>query len=195
MIRVGLLGGIGSGKTFISKLFKYPTFNADNEVRLIYKNSRECFLKLKKKLPKFINTYPIKKTELINAISFNNKNLKKISSVVHPIVRKKMRIFLYKNKKSKMVILDVPLLIENKLNKKDDVLIFINSKQNIILKRLRKRNNFDKNILKNLKNNQYNLLKKRKLADYIIDNNHSLNIMRKKIKLLKRRILYERNST
>ena len=93
-----------------------------------------------------------------------------------------------------MVILDVPLLIENKLNKKGDVLIFINSKQNKILKRLRKRNNFDKNILKNLKNNQYNLLKKRKLADYIIDNNHSLNIMRKKIKLLKRRILYERNS-
>ena len=62
MIRVALLGGIGSGKTFISKLFKYPTFNADNEVRSIYKNSRECFLKLKKKLPKFINTYPIKKT-------------------------------------------------------------------------------------------------------------------------------------
>jgi len=195
MIRVGLLGGIGSGKTFISKLFKYPIFNADNEVKLIYKNSRECFLKLKKKLPKFIKTYPIKKRELIQAINSNKNNLRKISSVVHPIVGKRMKIFLDKNKKSKMVILDIPLLIENKINKKDDVLIFIESNQNKILKRLRKRNNFNKKLLKNLKNNQDKLLKKRKLADYIVDNNHSLNIMTKKIKLLKKKILYERNST
>ena len=64
MIRVGIVGGIGSGKSFISKLFGYPVFNADNEVKLIYKNNRKCFYKLKKKLPKFIKKFPIKKMNL-----------------------------------------------------------------------------------------------------------------------------------
>ena len=74
-------------------------------------------------------------------------------------------------------------------------MLFIKSNKKNILKRLEKRANFDINILKNLKNNQVDLLKKRKLANYIIDNNFPQNIMRKKIKLLKNKILYERNNT
>ena len=48
MIRIGVIGGIGSGKSFIAKIFKYPVFNADKEVNLIYRNNKECFKKLKK---------------------------------------------------------------------------------------------------------------------------------------------------
>ena len=54
MIRIGVIGGIGSGKSFISKLFKSPVFNADREVEFLYKNNLECFKKLKKKLPRFV---------------------------------------------------------------------------------------------------------------------------------------------
>ena len=90
MIRVGIIGGIGSGKSFISKLFEYPVFNADDEVKYIYRKNKECFNKLKKKLPKFIKKFPIKKKELISSISSNKKNLKIIYSVVHPLVRKNM---------------------------------------------------------------------------------------------------------
>ena len=195
MIRVALLGNIGSGKSFISKLFKFPVFNADNEVKKIYKNDRECFRKFKKKLPNFISTFPIKKKEVIKAINSNKNNLKKISSIIHPIVRKKMENFLNKNKKSKIVVLDIPLLIENKINKKGDVLVFVSSSKNNILRRLKKRPLFNKEILKTLKKNQSLLIKKRKLADYIVDNNYPPNIMKNKIKLIKRKILNERNST
>ena len=195
MIRVALLGNIGSGKSFISKLFKFPAFNADNEVKKIYKNDRECFRKFKKKLPNFISTFPIKKKEVIKAINSNKNNLKKISSIIHPIVRKKMENFLDKNKKSKIVVLDIPLLIENKINKKGDVLVFVSSSKNNILKRLKKRPLFNKEILKTFKKNQSLLIKKRKLADYIVDNNYPPNIMKNKIKLIKRKILNERNST
>ncbi len=195
MIRVALLGNIGSGKSFISKLFKFPVFNADNEVKKIYKNDRECFRKFKKKLPNFISTFPIKKKEVIKAINSNKNNLKKISSIIHPIVRKKMENFLDKNKKSKIVVLDIPLLIENKINKKGDVLVFVSSSKNNILKRLKKRPLFNKEILKTFKKNQSLLIKKRKLADYIVDNNYPPNIMKNKIKLIKRKILNERNST
>ena len=195
MIRVGIVGGIGSGKSFISKLFGYPVFNADNEVKLIYKNNKECFNKLKKRLPKFIKKFPIKKNELVTAISSNKKNLKIISSVVHPLVRKKMDEFIMKNKKYKMIILDIPLLIENKLNKKKDIIIFINTKNSKVLKRLKKRGNFNKKLIKSLKENQVILSKKRKLADYVINNNFSAHIMKKKINLIKKKILNERNSS
>ena len=195
MIRIGVIGGIGSGKSFISKLFKYPVFNADKEVEILYKNSFECYSKLSKKLPLFVKSFPISKIQLIKAINHDKKNLKKISSVVHPLVRKKMKLFLIKNKKSKVIILDIPLLIENKLYKKKDILIFVNSDQQKIINRLKKRKNYNKKILLNLRKNQSNLLKKRKLANYIVDNNFSPNIMRKKINTLKNKILNERNST
>ena len=195
MIRVGVMGGIGSGKSFIAKLFNCPVFNADKEVNRVYKNDKNCFVKLKKKLPNFINSFPVKKKQLINAIKEDKKNLAIISSIVHPIVRKRMKVFLAKNKKNKMVVLDVPLLIENKLNKKDDVLLFVKSKKKEVLKRLKKRANFDVKVLKSLKENQIILLKKRKLANYIVDNNFTKIIMKKKVNFLKKKILYERNST
>ena len=195
MIRVGVMGGIGSGKSFIAKLFNCPVFNADKEVNRVYKNDKNCFVKLKKKLPKFINSFPVKKKQLVKAIREDKKNLAKISSIVHPIVRKRMKVFLAKNKKNKMVVLDIPLLIENKLNKKDDVLLFVKSKKKEVLKRLKKRTNFDAKVLKSLNENQIILLKKRKLANFIIDNNFTKIIMKKKVNFLKKKILYERNST
>ena len=195
MIRIGVIGDIGSGKTFIAKLFKKPIFNADEEVKLIYRNNRDCFSNLKKKIPKFIKSFPIRKNELVEAISNDKRNLIKISSVVHPFVRKKMKIFLKKNRKENMVILDVPLLIENKLNNKKDILIFIKSSQRNILKRLKKRTNFNEKVLKSLKKNQSSVLKKKKLSDYVVDNNYSPNIMKKKINKLKNKILNERSST
>ena len=195
MIRVGVMGGIGSGKSFIAKLFNCPVFNADKEVNRVYKNDKNCFVKLKKKLPNFINSFPVKKKQLVNAIKEDKKNLAKISSIVHPIVRKRMKVFLAKNKKNKMVVLDIPLLIENKLNKKDDVLLFVKSKKKEVLKRLKKRANFDVKVLKSLNENQIILLKKRKLANFIIDNNFTKIIMKKKVNFLKKKILYERNST
>ena len=92
------MGGIGSGKSFIAKLFKYPVFNADQEVKNIYRKNKNCYTQLKKKLPEFIKSFPIKKSELIEAISSNRKNIKIISSIVHPIVRERMGKFLNKNR-------------------------------------------------------------------------------------------------
>jgi len=99
MIKICVVGEIGSGKTYISKLFspkKNLIFNADIEVNKIYKQHRPTFTKLKKKLPLFIKSFPVKKSELYNSICFNKNNLKKIIEIVHPEVRKKMNSFLKK---------------------------------------------------------------------------------------------------
>jgi len=195
MIRICVLGGIGSGKSFVAKLFSYPVFNADNEVNHIYKNDINCYRKLRKKLPKYIKSFPVNKSYLIDAITANRKNLKKILSIIHPIVRNRIKKFLKEKKKYKFIILDIPLLIENKLNKKDDILIFVKSNKNKTLSRLKKRGNFNKKILKNLRERQSLFSKKKKLANYVLDNNFSINIMKKKIKLIKNKIINERSST
>ena len=193
--RIGILGDIGSGKSLVAKQFGFPVFNADEVVNKIYKKNRYCFKKLKSKLHKYIKSYPINKIELRKAIISNKNNLQTIVNIVHPIVRKEMNLFLKKNKNRKIVILDIPLLIENKLNNKGDILIFVEAKKKEINKRLIKRINYNKKLIDNLRKIQKPLTVKKKLSTYIIKNNFKLITVKKNVKLIKDKILYERNST
>tara|TARA_B100000963_G_scaffold204954_1_gene178410 strand:+ start:416 stop:1003 length:588 start_codon:yes stop_codon:yes gene_type:complete len=195
MIKISLVGDIGSGKTFISKLFKDPCFSADAEVKKLYKKNKQCFKKLKKKFPRFIKTFPINKFELSNVIKNKFSNLKKIGLIVHPFIRRKMKIFLIKNKKRKIVILDIPLYLENKMYQKNDVIIFLKTKKNDVEKKLRKRKNFNKKILNILRKSQLSLKEKQIKADYVLVNNYNSAIMKKKVRILKAKILNDRSST
>ena len=76
MIRIGILGDIGSGKSFVAKSFGYPVFNADNEVGILYRKNKKIFIKLNKSLPKHITQFPIKKQEVTKTILANKKNLR-----------------------------------------------------------------------------------------------------------------------
>ena len=189
MIKIGILGDIGSGKSFVAKSFGYPVFNADDEVAKLYKKSRVCFLKLKKILPKYIKTFPIDKTELTNAIMNNKKNIKKIIKIVHPLIRKKMNLFLSKNKKKKLVILDIPLLLESKIKNKNMILVFVDAKKADISERLSKRKGFNIKILKRLKEIQLPLDYKKRKSRYIIKNFYTKKIVRKRVKTVLRKIL------
>ena len=182
MKRIGILGDIGSGKTYISKCFGFPVFNADLEVAKIYKENKKVFQKLKKELPLYFDSFPIKKKEIIDAILSNKRNLKKIIKIVHYEVRKKMNNFLKKNKNKKIVVLDIPLLLENKINKKNDVLIFVESKKSEILRRLKKRKNFNMKILNNFQKIQLSLDLKRKKSQFIIKNNFKKNSVKIRVK-------------
>ena len=101
MIRIAVLGDIGSGKTYIAKKFGYPVFNADLEVSKLYKKDKNCFKKLKKTLPKYIFSFPIKKNQISKAIMVSQGNLKKIIKIIHPKIRLKMNKFIKKIKMKK----------------------------------------------------------------------------------------------
>ena len=182
MIKIGILGDIGSGKSYVAKNFGYPVFNADIEVGNLYKKNKKIFNKLKKILPKYIYSFPTKKNEISNAILANESNLKKIVTIVHLEIRKKMNIFLKKNENKKIVILDIPLLLENKINKKKDILIFIQSNKSQIFKRLKKRKNFNNQLLKKFKKLQFSLKYKKKISKFIIKNNFTNKFIQKDIK-------------
>ncbi len=188
MIKIGILGDIGSGKSYVAKNFGYPVFDADYEVSIIYKENRTVFKKFKKVFPKYINSFPIKKTELTKLILVDKNSLKKIVKIVHPEVRKKMKIFERKNKNQKIIVMDIPLLLENKINKKKDILVFVQSRKSEILKRLKKRSNFNKKLFNKFKLLQLPLDYKKKRSDFIIKNDFSKKTVQRGIKIILEKI-------
>ena len=194
MIKICLVGDIGSGKTYISKLFRAPCFFADIEVKKLYRSNRQCFLKLKRKFPQFIKAFPIKKIELSNMIKNKFSNLKIIGFIVHPFIRKKLNTFLRKNRRKKIVVLDIPLYLENKMYKKSDVIIFLKTKKKDVDKKLKKRKNFNQKLLNILRKSQLTLKQKKNKSNYVLVNNFNNAIMKRKVKILKTKILNDRSS-
>jgi dephospho-CoA kinase len=189
MIKIGILGEIGSGKSYVAKNFGYPVFNADLEVGRLYKKDKKIYNKLKKILPKYIYSFPINKNEISQAILVNNSNLKKIIKIIHPEIRKKMNMFIKKNVTKKIVILDIPLLLENKINKKKDILVFVQSKKMDILKKLEKRKNFNSRLIRRFKSIQFSLNYKKKKSHFIIMNDFTKKSVKFGVEIILKKIL------
>ena len=194
MIRIAIVGDIGSGKSHVAQQFGYPVFDADVEVNKLYRKNKKCYIKLKKALPNYINSFPVKKTKLSSAIMSDKNNLKKIIKIIHPEVRKRMQSFVRKNKNKKIVILDIPLLMENKINRKSDIIIFVDAQKKEINKRLIKRGNFNLKIVKKLKKFQLPVELKKRRSDFIIKNNFNNNSVKKNVKKVLEKILLNARS-
>tara|TARA_B100001996_G_scaffold179364_1_gene136987 strand:- start:128 stop:697 length:570 start_codon:yes stop_codon:yes gene_type:complete len=182
MIRIGILGDMGSGKSYVANNFGYPVFDADNEVSKLYKKNKKIFRKLNKKLPNHILSFPIDKLEVTKAILINKSNLKKIIKIVHDEIRKKMKLFIKKNKNKKIVVLDIPLLLENKINNKSDILVFVESKKEDIEKRIKKRVNFNRRLFNKFKKIQYSKSYKKRKSDFIIKNDFTKKSVKRGIR-------------
>ena len=189
MIRIAVLGDIGSGKSYVAKQFGYPVFNAYVEVAQLYKKSRNCYKKLKKALPKYIVSFPINKIEISKAIINGQHNLKKIVKIIHPEIRFKMNNFIKKNKNKKIIVFDIPLLMENEVNEKDVILIFVDAKKKEIDKRLKKKLNFNSKIIKKFKKLQLPIEFKKHQSDFIIKNNFKNNSIKENVKQVLKKIL------
>ena len=123
MIRLAIVGDIGSGKSYIAKQFGYPVFNADVEVDKLYRKNRRCYNKLKKALPKYIVSFPVKKIEISKAIIAGQYNLKKIIKIIH--TKSNFWMNNFDN------FIEVMLAIHNSFGK----LCFFNRKRNYIFRK------------------------------------------------------------
>jgi len=179
MITIGITGSIASGKSTVAKLIakkKYPLFSADKIVLDLYKSKKLAKLLVKKF--KLNNKKKIK-NQLRLLIKKNETNLRMLEAIIHPLVRKKMNIFL--KKKQKILVLEIPLLTENKLNQYFDKTIFVDTGKRKRLKRYLKKNN-DKKRFEILNKRQLSPLIKKKICDFTINNNYSLTILKKNVK-------------
>ena len=180
MIKIGITGSLASGKSTVAKLMskkKYPIFDADKVVTNLYK--RNYFLiKIKKKFY-FKNIKNIKK-KVKDLIKTDKRALKQLELLIHPLVRKEMRIFMKKKKNAKIGIFEIPLLIESKLMKNFDVIIFIKARKRIRLKRFLSKNG-NKKIFNLLDNKQLSEKKKIKYCDYVVVNENNIKILKRKL--------------
>ena len=181
MIKVGITGSLASGKSTVGKIIssgKYPLFDADKIVKKIYRTNifkKKVYKKFKLKSNKNI------KNKLKNLILSNKRSLLELEKIIHPLVRKKIKIFSLKNQRKDLLIFEIPLLIESKLMKNYDKIIFVNSRKDLRLKRFLKRGK-SKKIFNLLNRRQLSPEKKIKYCDYVINNNGSLKLLKKNIK-------------
>ena len=187
MVRVGIIGSVGSGKSFVANIFKELNFNifsADNEVNNIYKKNKSVNKKISRFFKLKLYNGRIDKQELRNALKKNPKKFSFLNKIIHPIVRKKLVLFLSKFKKNRLVVLDIPLLVENKMFNFVDIFILIKTRSNSFNNRIKKRKNLDKHFLNILKKQQRSEKIKEGYADFVI-----YNSSKNKVKLQVKNIL------
>ena len=180
MIKIGITGSLASGKTTASKILSFrrgPLFSADKAVKELYQNRR--FKSLIGRRFKIKNKKQIKKS-LKNLFLENKENIKKLEKIIHPLVRKKMKSFTFKNKNKKLLFYEIPLLVESKLMKYFNIVIFIKAKKHLRLKRFKSKNG-NKKLFNLLNNKQMNDVKKIKFCDYVVVNEKNLSILKKNL--------------
>ena len=188
---IAITGGIGSGKsTFCSKLKEkgFKIHSSDEQVAKIYKNPEKKFVTYLRTigLYKSISKKNINK-KIISKIIFENKQIrKKLELYIFKIVRKKRSDFIKKEKqkKTKLIFIDIPLLFENNLEKKFNKVISIIASKRVRLKRLKKTRKMTKNQFKNITRSQTSDVIRKKKSDYVIYNNSTLKDYKIKINKL-----------
>mgnify|MGYP001234167052 FL=1 len=188
---IAITGGIGSGKsTFCSKLKEkgFKIHSSDEQVAKIYKNPEKKFVTYLRTigLSKSISKKNINK-KIISKIIFENKQIrKKLELYIFKIVRKKRSDFIKqeKQKKTKLIFIDIPLLFENNLEKQFNKVISIIASKRVRLKRLKKTRKMTENQFKNITRSQTSDVIRKKKSDYVIYNNSTLKDYKIKINKL-----------
>ena len=188
---IAITGGIGSGKsTFCSKLKEkgFKIHSSDEQVAKIYKTPEKKFVTYLRTigLSKSISKKNIDK-KIISKIIFENKQIrKKLELYIFKIVRKKRSDFIKqeKQKKTKLIFIDIPLLFENNLEKQFNKVISIIASKRVRLKRLKKTRKMTENQFKNITRSQTSDVIRKKKSDYVIYNNSTLKDYKIKINKL-----------
>ena len=188
---IAITGGIGSGKsTFCSKLKEkgFKIHSSDEQVAKIYKNPDKKFVSYLHTigLSKSISKKNIDK-KIISKIIFENKQIrKKLELYIFKIVRKKRSDFIKqeKEKKTRLIFIDIPLLFENNLEKQFHKVISIISSKQARLKRLKKTRKMTETQFKNIIRSQTSDVIRKNKSDYVIYNNSTLKDYKAKINKL-----------
>ena len=181
MIKVGITGGIGSGKTTVCKLFEkmdVPVYYADLEAKKLMNSDKE----LKQKIKELLGTDAYHRNGRLNrkhvaSIVFNDKKkLESLNAIVHPAVAQDSKKW-FSNQKVNYAIKEAALLVENASYKQLDYLIVVTAPVEMRIKRVVKRDKTDYNQVKLRIANQLSEIQKKKVADFIIDNSGDVSLI------------------
>ena len=190
---IGLTGGIGSGKSAAAALFKdigVDLIDADDLARdSLSINSEGYKLFIEEFGDKYLDENKNINRELIRKLIFNDSDAKsKLESIIHPIVRSGIETFI-KNKKSDYCIIVVPLIFETNSSKIYDRVLVIDCDVDVQISRTSKRDNQTKSDIENIVNKQATREQRLSIADEVIVNNGSLDLLRDEVLKIHKRYL------
>jgi dephospho-CoA kinase len=187
MLKIGITGGIGSGKTTVCKVFEtlgVPVFYADDEARKILQSNNVVDL-----IKSFFGSSIVDENGKIDRLKlalevFNDENkLKRLNSIIHPEVAKVFNAWVENHKESKYVIKEAAILFESGANKGLDKTVNVEAPLELRLERVMRRDNAsEEKVLQRMKN-QLSDEERKKLADYIIINDEKSAVLPQVIKL------------
>jgi len=178
-MRIGITGSLSSGKSLVAKILsnkKDIVFSADKVVKKLYTSKKFKKMISKKFKLKTNNIKQEIKKKLLN----KKISLKELGKIIHPAVRKEMIAFSKKKQNKNVILFEIPLLIESKLMKFFDATVLVIAPKKLRIKRYLK-NGGDRRMFNLLDKNQMPQRKKLNYCDYLIVNNNSKNVLKKKI--------------
>jgi dephospho-CoA kinase len=178
MKRIGLTGGIGSGKSTVSGIFRVlgiPCYSADDQAKLLLNTSSELKEKLSEQFQGIYKDGRLDKAAFAEII-FNDESKRKLANeIIHPFVRRDFESWST-NQNAPYVIQEAAILFETGAFKFFDMNILVCAPQKLRISRIQHRDNSSIEDIKGRMNSQWDDDKKRELADYCIENDekHSL---------------------
>ena len=184
VIKIGITGSIGMGKSTVSSIFRnnnIKVWDADFEVHNLYKKGKEGYNSIISIYPELKDKVEINRKKVSNLLREKKIDLKLIEEIIHPLLIRSREEFIKKNKKDKLLIFDIPLLYETKAYIWLDYVINVFCSKKNQIKRLKQRENFDIKKINYLISKQISVNQKNKKADYVINTDQDLEQVERQV--------------
>lgn len=185
MVKVGLTGGIGSGKTTVSNFileYGIPVYNSDSQGKKLMNTNLELINDIVNIFGESVYNNGILNTNLLSSIVFSDpEKIKQLNNLVHPKVAEDFKQWVGKNNNQPILVKEAAILIESGAYLDMDKIILVISKKSNRINRVSKRDNSDLESIEKRINFQLTDDEKIKYADYIIENNSSLDDLKNEV--------------
>lgn len=186
MYILGLTGSISMGKSTVLKMFQdcdIPVFDADEKVRALFQESAHLKRSLRGLFAEVFDGENVNRAKLANLVFENEKKLRQLECIIHPIIMKHMHQFIerYRKKKAPLIVLDIPLLFETGAADICNGVAVVSAPEEVQKKRALMRSNITKERLAMILKRQLPDQEKRNRADFILSTGTSLEKTRKEV--------------
>jgi dephospho-CoA kinase len=188
MLKIGLTGGIGSGKTVVANIFRQlgvPVYEADAEARMLTESNAEIKSEIKKHFGSevFLKDGSLDRSKMASLVFSDNEKLLQLNAIVHPFVKKHFTDWLQQHHTSNYIIKEAAILFESGSDKGLDKVIAVTAPEDIRIQRVIERDNISQERVKGVIKNQMSEEERTKRSDYIIINNDQVLIIPQVLKL------------
>lgn len=185
MLKVGITGGIGSGKSTVSRFFSelgVPVYDSDQRAKSLMQHDDSIIIKIKKEFgdDSYLNNV-LNRSHIAEIVFKNELKLKQLNAIVHPVVRTDFNNWLSQNSNARFVIKEAAIMIESGAYKDLDKLIVVNANREQKIKWIKKRDHLLLEDIENRIQNQLSDKIRNQYADFIIENNSSKKVLKQQV--------------